>query len=75
MYPRTLRPRHIEILKLAAQGYTRREVGEKLFLARSTINAHLDTAFDILEAKNMPHAVALSYELGYIKPKSTNGKE
>ena len=40
-YPAGLSERHVQILELAAEGLTNREIGQRLFLAEDTIRTHM----------------------------------
>lgn len=54
-----------KVLQLRAQGYTRKEIAEKVFRSPSTISNHLISIYKKLEARNSAHAVvkALHYNL------------
>ena len=39
-------PREREVLRLAAQGYTTREIAERLYVSPKTVEAHLLNAFE-----------------------------
>lgn len=58
--------RQREILSLAAQGLTDREVGEQLRLAVSTVKGTLAAARKRLGARNTVHAVALALSLDLV---------
>ncbi|MFI8339351.1 AAA family ATPase [Streptomyces sp. NPDC085639] len=45
---RTLTPQRQRIVRLAAQGLTNREIGERLFLSPRTVGTHLYQAFPVL---------------------------
>lgn len=48
------------MLQCAADGLSIRETAEKLFLVEQTVKYHRGMIIDILEAKNMTHAVAIA---------------
>ncbi|MFD2123280.1 response regulator transcription factor [Streptomyces cirratus] len=45
---RSLTPQRQRIVRLAAQGLTNREIGERLFLSPRTVGTHLYQAFPVL---------------------------
>lgn len=61
-----LTEREREILQLIAQGYSNQDIGERLYLALSTIKGYNRTLFDKLDVKNRTEAVARARELGLI---------
>jgi DNA-binding CsgD family transcriptional regulator len=60
-------PREIEVLTLAADGLTGRELAEKLFLSPSTVHTHFDNIYAKLGVRNRAAAVAEGMRLGVIK--------
>jgi LuxR family maltose regulon positive regulatory protein len=61
-----LSQRELEILKLIAQGLSNRQIGERLFLALSTVKGHIRIIFDKLQVQNRTEAVARARELGLL---------
>ncbi|MBI5300989.1 MAG: LuxR family transcriptional regulator [Chloroflexi bacterium] len=61
-----LSQRELEVLRLIAQGLSNREIGERLFLALSTVKGHSRIIFDKLEVHNRTEAVARARELGLL---------
>ncbi len=61
-----LSERELEILQLIAQGYSNREICERLFLALSTVKGHNRILFDKLQVKNRTEAVTRARALGLI---------
>lgn len=61
-----LSPRELEVLALIAQGLSNREIGEKLFLALSTVKGHSRVIFDKLQVQRRTEAVARARELGLL---------
>jgi LuxR family maltose regulon positive regulatory protein len=55
--------RELEVLRLMAQGLSNREIGERLFLALSTVKGHNRTIFDKLQVQKRTEAVARTREL------------
>lgn len=59
-------PRMVEIIELIAQGYTDREIADKLFLGHETVRTHIARTREYLGARSKAHIVALAVEHGYI---------
>lgn len=62
----TLTERELEILKLIAQGLSNREIGERLFLALSTVKGYNRIIFDKLQVQRRTEAVARARHLGLL---------
>ena len=58
--------RELEILGLIAQGFSNREIGEKLFVSENTVKTHSSRLFDKLDARRRTQAVQRGKELGLI---------
>ncbi len=61
-----LSQRELEILQLIAQGLSNDEIGERLFLALSTVKGHNRNIYDKLQVKSRTEAVARARELGLL---------
>jgi LuxR family maltose regulon positive regulatory protein len=61
-----LSERELEILRLVAQGLTNAEIGQRLYLALSTVKGHNLRIFTKLEVQNRTEAVARARELGLL---------
>ncbi|NMB58008.1 MAG: response regulator transcription factor [Chloroflexi bacterium] len=61
-----LSPREMEVLELIARGLSNREIGERLFLALSTVKGHSRVIFDKLQVQRRTEAVAKARELGLL---------
>jgi LuxR family maltose regulon positive regulatory protein len=61
-----LSQRELEVLQLIAQGLSNREIGERLFLALSTVKRHNGNIFGKLEVQRRTEAVARARELGLL---------
>jgi LuxR family maltose regulon positive regulatory protein len=61
-----LTEREVEVLRLIAQGLSNREIGERLFLALSTVKGHTRIIFDKLQVQRRTEAVARARELGIL---------
>lgn len=58
--------REIEVLSLIAEGYTNREMGEKLFLSKRTIEGHRQALLDKTNTKNTAMLIRFAYLNNYI---------
>jgi LuxR family maltose regulon positive regulatory protein len=61
-----LSKRELEVLRLIAQGLSNREIGERLFLALSTVKGHSRIIYDKLQVQRRTEAVARARELGLL---------
>jgi len=61
-----LSERELEVLRLAAEGLSNRELADRLCLAESTVKSHLNTIFRKLDARNRTQAVAQARQLGLL---------
>lgn len=61
-----LSQRELDVLRLIAKGLTNREIGERLFLALSTVKGHTRIIFDKLQVQRRTEAVARARELGLL---------
>ncbi len=59
-----LSPRERDVVSLAAQGLTSREIAEMLSLSRATVESHFRSAVRRLSARNRAHAIALALTRG-----------
>jgi LuxR family maltose regulon positive regulatory protein len=64
-----LSKRELEVLQLIAQGLSNREIGEKLFLALSTVKGHNRNIYGKLAVQRRTEAVARARELGLVQSK------
>jgi len=62
----SLTDREIEVLRLAAQGKTNREIANELILSVRTIEAHLGHIFDKLNVSSRTEAVILALKKGWV---------
>lgn len=58
----------LRILALVAEGLERDEVAARLHIAPNTVKSHLHRIYRQMNAHNAPHAVAIGYRLGLLKP-------
>jgi LuxR family maltose regulon positive regulatory protein len=61
-----LSERELEVLHLVAQGLSNHEIGERLFLALSTVKGHNQKIFGKLQVQRRTEAVARARELGLV---------
>ena len=61
-----LTDRELEILRLIAEGHSNAEIGQRLYLALSTVKGHNLRIFNKLQAQNRTEAVARARELGLL---------
>lgn len=61
-----LSDRELEVLQLIAEGLSNREIGERLFLALSTVKGHNRNIFGKLHVQRRTEAVARARELGLL---------
>jgi LuxR family maltose regulon positive regulatory protein len=61
-----LSQRELEILQLLAKGLPNREIGERIFLALSTVKGYNRIIFEKLQVQNRTEAVARARELGLL---------
>jgi LuxR family maltose regulon positive regulatory protein len=61
-----LSPRELEVLRLVAQGLSNREIGERLYLALSTVKGHNRNIYGKLQVQSRTQAVARARELGLL---------
>lgn len=62
-----LTPRELEVLQLAAQGLSNKQIGDKLFLALDTVKGHHRRIFEKMQVQRRTEAIALARQLGWIK--------
>ncbi|MHB8780750.1 MAG: response regulator transcription factor [Candidatus Geothermincolia bacterium] len=55
-----LTEREREVLQLLSEGYSNKEVSDKLFISIQTVKTHVAHIFDKLEARDRTHAVAIA---------------
>lgn len=66
---RTRRPlttRHVDVLRLAAQGMTNRQIGQSLYLSEDTVKTHLRRAYQVLGVATRAEAVLELHRRGLL---------
>jgi LuxR family transcriptional regulator, maltose regulon positive regulatory protein len=61
-----LSQRELKVLQMIAQGLSNREIGERLFLALSTVKGYNQKIFDKLQVQSRTEAIARARELGLL---------
>jgi DNA-binding NarL/FixJ family response regulator len=61
-----LSPREQDVLGLVAEGFTNREVGEKLFISENTVKYHMKNILDKLHLQNRAQVIAWAARRGDI---------
>lgn len=61
-----LTPREIDVLRLVARGMTNREVGQELDISHRTVQGHLASIYDKLDANSRTEAVTEALKRGWI---------
>ena len=62
-----LRPRQLEILRLAAEGLTNAQIARKLYLSESTVKQHLRASYKELGVRNRNEAAGLLRRHGGVR--------
>jgi ATP/maltotriose-dependent transcriptional regulator MalT len=65
--PPALTPRELEVLQLAAQGHSGRQIAERLVVSPATVKTHLSNTYEKLAVSDRASAVATALRLGLIQ--------
>jgi len=63
---RPLSSREAEVLTLASQGYSNREIGERLFISPATVKTHMEHILAKLDATTRTQAVLIAHQSGLL---------
>lgn len=63
----TLTDRQTQVIQLAADGLSAKEIGKALWITENTTKDHLKWVHIRLGARNRTHAVATAFRLGLIE--------
>lgn len=66
MTGRVLTPRQLQILELMAEGLTRPQIAERLWLGIDTVGTHVRSIYAHLGVHSGPAAVAAGYQTGLL---------
>ena len=61
-----LSPRELEVLSLVADGYSNKQIGERLFVTEQTVKFHLANIFRKMGARNRTEAARSAMHKGLI---------
>ncbi|HSR31831.1 MAG TPA: response regulator transcription factor [Anaerolineae bacterium] len=61
-----LSPRELEVLELIAQGFTNREIANRLVIATGTVKRHVNNIYGKLQVHHRAKAIARARELGLL---------
>jgi DNA-binding NarL/FixJ family response regulator len=70
-----LTDRELEVLSLAARGYTNKAIGKQLGISDRTVQGHLAHIFDKMNATSRTEAVMRAVSLGWVSQSSTDISE
>lgn len=59
-------PRQIQILVMAANGFSNQEIGDELGVSFETVKTHVKHLLLKLNARNKAHAVTMGFQRGYL---------
>lgn len=62
-----LTEREREIIQLIANGFSNKEIGEKLFISHKTVDVHRTNIMKKLQVNNVASLVKISFEAGLIE--------
>jgi DNA-binding NarL/FixJ family response regulator len=68
--PSTLTEREIEIVLLVAQGFSNREIAQKLFISEGTVKNHISSILAQLHLRDRSQLIVLAYENRWVKSSS-----
>ena len=63
-----LSSRELEVLGLVAEGYTNREIGNRLYVSPATIKTHMEHILAKLNATTRTQAVLIAHQDGFLAP-------
>lgn len=63
-----LTPRELDVLRLLARGYTNDEIGQALFISKTTVKTHLAHVFGKIGARDRARAIVYAFDQGLVRP-------
>jgi PAS domain S-box-containing protein len=67
LHPVSLTRRQLEVIRLAAQGCSGREIADRLFISPTTVKSHFETVYAKFEVSDRTSAVAEAMRYGFIE--------
>ncbi len=67
-----LSDREMDVLKLLAEGYSKKEIAAILGISDSTVVTHVGHVYEKLDVRNAPSAVSKAYRAGIFSPGNTD---
>jgi len=68
LQPALLTSREVEVLKLLAQGYSTKEIGQQLYISENTVENHRKSLMRKLQARNVANMIINGITAGYLNP-------
>ena len=62
--------RELEVLELIAEGFSNKQISEKLFVSESTVKKHASNIFAKLNANRRTEAIKIAYQTKLISPEN-----
>jgi DNA-binding CsgD family transcriptional regulator len=69
-----LTPREREVLGLAANGYTSKEIGQQIGIAHRTVERHIENSRLKLAARNRAHLISKALKAGLLTEPGAGGQ-
>jgi DNA-binding NarL/FixJ family response regulator len=62
-----LTERELDVLKLLAEGQTKKEIANRLYVSYGTVDTHVKSIYSKLNTKNVAEAITIGYKTGLIQ--------
>ena len=66
LHPISLTRRQLEVIRLAAQGLTGREIAQRLYISQTTVKSHFQNVYAKFGVSDRTSAVAEAMRYGFI---------